>query len=202
MTIEVFADIWCPFAHVGIHEVFSERERAGRSGVAIIVRSWPLELVNGVAMDPHKVATNAEALREQVAPDLFAHVDPSNFPTTTIPALALAAAGYRRDNPTGEAISLALRHALFEEGRNIGELDVLDDIARSHELDMADTTVVDVITEWQLGQRLGVMGSPHFFSAERNVFCPVLDISRDSTGELQLKRVNEALEQFLAQSFN
>ena len=153
-------------------------------------------------MDPHKVEMNAWALREQVAPDLFAHVDPSNFPTTTIPALALAAAGYQRDNPTGESISLALRHALFGEGRNIGELDVLDDIARGHDLDVADTTVVDVITDWQRGQRLGVQGSPHFFSADRNIFCPVLHISRDANGELQLKRVNEALEQFLAESFN
>ena len=202
MTIEIYADIWCPFAHVGIGEAFAERQRAGRSSVAIVVRSWPLELVNGVPMDPQKVAQNAAALREQVAPDLFKRVDPSNFPTTTIPALALAAAGYRRDNPTGEAISLALRHAIFEEGRNVADVAVLDEIARRHDLEVANSVVTDVIADWQVGQGLGVQGSPHFFSGGRNVFCPVLDISRNTHGELQLKRVNDTLEEFLTESFS
>jgi hypothetical protein len=40
------------------------------------------------------------------------------------------------------------------------------------------------------------------FSTKHNVRCPVLDTSSDANGELQLKRVNEALEQLLAESFN
>ncbi|NNN01007.1 MAG: disulfide bond formation protein DsbA [Acidimicrobiaceae bacterium] len=202
MTIEVFADIWCPFAHVGIHETFTQRARKGRASVEIIVRAWPLELVNGAPMDPHKACANAAALREQVAPDLFTHVDAANFPTTTIRAMALVAAGYRRDNPTGEALSLALRDALFEEGRNIADVEVLADIAQRYGLDLGDAVVSDVIADWHAGQGMGVQGSPHFFNARRNIFCPVLDIARDSHGTLQLRRVQDALDEFLDESLS
>ena len=53
-VIEVFADIWCPFAHVGLLAIAEERIRTGRFDVAIRVRAWPLELVNGVPLDPDR----------------------------------------------------------------------------------------------------------------------------------------------------
>jgi predicted DsbA family dithiol-disulfide isomerase len=201
MDIEVFADIWCPFAHVGIHAAFAARARFARPDVGIIVRSWPLELVNGAPMDPHKAMANASALREQVAPDLFGHVDPDNFPTSTIPALALAAAGYRRDIATGEALSLALRHALFEEGRNIEDSTVFDDIARRHGLEaVATLDDADVHAHWRNGQSRTVKGSPHFFTLDQDVFCPALNISRNVVGALELRRTDDVLERFLAES--
>ena len=46
-TIEVFADVLCPFTHVGLRAVAEQRARAGRDDVVIRVRAWPLELVNG-----------------------------------------------------------------------------------------------------------------------------------------------------------
>src|SRR5262245_18171405 len=45
--IEVFADVVCPFTHVGLRRLVGYRERAQREDVAIRVRAWPLELVNG-----------------------------------------------------------------------------------------------------------------------------------------------------------
>ena len=61
-TIEVFADIWCPFAHVSLRCVTEARDAAGRSDVAIHVRAWPLELVNGAPMDPAKAAHHAHEI--------------------------------------------------------------------------------------------------------------------------------------------
>ena len=67
-VIEVFADIWCPFAHVGLRAIEEQRARAGRRDVAIWVRAWPLELVNGAPLDPAVTKEHADDLRDEVAP--------------------------------------------------------------------------------------------------------------------------------------
>jgi len=120
-VIEVFADVWCPFAHVGLRAIEDERARTGRIDVAIWVRAWPLELVNGVSLDPKVMEKHAEELREQVAPNLFRHLDVDRFPRSTLDALALANRAYRTDLQVGERVSFALRDALFEEGRDISD---------------------------------------------------------------------------------
>ena len=85
-VIEVYADIWCPFTHVGLRTVVRRRNELGRADVAIRVRSWPLELVNGAPLDADATAAHVEELREQVAPNLFMGFDPNRFPRTTLPA--------------------------------------------------------------------------------------------------------------------
>src|SRR6187431_2480118 len=108
MNIEVFADIWCPFTHVGLRAIDDERRRLGRSDIGLIVRAWPLELVNGVPMPADKAVRNVTVLRGQVAPDMFADFDGEHFPTSTLPALALVARAYRMDLRAGERASFAL----------------------------------------------------------------------------------------------
>src|SRR3546814_2266133 len=66
-------------------------------------------------------AEHVADLRAQCAPDAFAGFDPERFPSTTLPALALAAAAYRYTGPVGERVSLALRDALWEQGRDISD---------------------------------------------------------------------------------
>jgi len=201
-VIEVYADIWCPFTHVGLRSVVRRRQQLGRDDVVIHVRAWPLELVNGAPLDPSVTAKHIDHLRAQVALDLFARFDPDHFPRTSLPALALAAAAYRQSDRTGEAISLALRNALFEEGRDISLPDVLASVASAH--GVADPEAKDhqtVLAEWQQGKARGVQGSPHFFCGECDVFCPSLDISKDEEGHLQLRRNMEALDAFLAECF-
>lgn len=124
-VIEVFADIWCPFAYVGLSTVMRRRGQSGADGFFLRVRAWPLELVNGRPLDPAATAGHVDELRSQVAPDLFAQFDPGRFPTSSLPGLALAAAAYRAGDRTGEAVSMALRTALFEEGLDISRPDVL-----------------------------------------------------------------------------
>ena len=124
--MEVFADIWCPFAHVGLQTIHAQRARTGRTDVAIWVRAWPLELVNGAPLDPSVTAEHANELREQVAPNLFRHLDVNRFPSSTLDALALANRAYRTDLQVGERVSFALRDALFEEGRDISDQGTLE----------------------------------------------------------------------------
>jgi len=197
-VIEVFADIWCPFAHVGLRAIDAQRDRAGRSDVAIRVRAWPLELVNGSPLDPVVTKEHADDLRRQVAPDLFAHLDVDRFPTSTLEALALANRAYRTGPSVGERVSFALREALFEEGRDISDPSTLEHLA--HAFGVGTTDEADraaVVADWDEGRRRGVLGSPHFFCGDDGVFCPSLDITKDPVEGLSVVRDVSRLTAFV-----
>ena len=200
--IEVFADIWCPFAHVGLRALVAQRHVLGREDVGLWIRAWPLELVNSEPLDARHVAQEIADLRPQVAADLFAGFAEDSFPATSLPALALAAGAYRRDNHTGERVSLGLRNALFEEGRDICDAGVLASIARAHDVDLASPDDHETVrADWREGRRRGVQGSPHFFCDEISAFCPALDISKDDQDHLHVRANPAELERFIAQCF-
>jgi len=200
--IEVYADISCPFAHVGLRRVFQRRNELARHDVAIRVRAWPLELVNDAPLDVATTAIHIAELREQVVPSLFAGFDPSSFPSTTLPALAVVAGAYRKDDPTGEAVSLTLRNALFEEGLDISSPEILARVAQTHNLDAASAPDPGaVLADWHEGRTRGVKGSPHFFCGNVESFCPSLRITRDNEGRVHVERDTKALDNFLAVCF-
>src|SRR5262245_27310318 len=91
--IEVYADIVCPFTHVGLRRLSEARHQRGVAR-PLRVRAWPLEWINGAPLGADLLAREVEALRAQVAPGMFTGFDASVFPLTSIPALGLAAAGY------------------------------------------------------------------------------------------------------------
>jgi predicted DsbA family dithiol-disulfide isomerase len=197
-VIDVYADVLCPFTHVGLRRVVAERE-ARRVPVLLHVLAWPLEWVNGAPLDPQFVATEVQALRESVAPDLFAGFDRTAFPSTSVAALALAGVAYQRDLETGEAVSLALRDAVFERGLDVGSDDVLDEIAATHRLERPQDDAV-VRAQYEAGRRLGVVGSPYFVFDDHRWFCPSLDIHHeDGAFRIDLDRV--AGEEFIRQIF-
>ena len=200
-TIEVFADIWCTFAHVGLRSVAEHRRRLGRDDVVIHVRAWPLELVNQAPMDVAKAAEHVVELREHVAPHAFAGFDPAHFPSTTLPALALVARAQRTDPLLGERASFEVRDALFERGQNIADLAVLQALAEQLGIPMPDETDhAAVLADWEAGKARGVIGSPHFFAAGRDEFCPSLHITRADHG-LTIHRNAERLGDFLGTAF-
>lgn len=197
--IEVFADVACPFTHVGLRRFVEHRRTAGRD-VILRVRAWPLQIVNGRPLDPDLVAEEVEALRPTVASDLFIGFDRTRFPTTSRPAFAVAAAAYRRDLPTGEAVSLALRDALFEQGEDVADPAVLASIARRFEIEVDDVDVASVEADHAEGVARGVIGSPHFFPPGGSFFCPSLRVERDQRGVLRI-RSDAGLDEFLAACF-
>ena len=95
-VVEVFADVCCPFTHVGLRRLVQRRDEVG-GDLELVVRAWPLELVNGAPLDGDLIAEEIEELRKQVAADLFVGFDRGRFPATSLPALELAAAAYRHD---------------------------------------------------------------------------------------------------------
>lgn len=200
--IEVYADIWCPFAHVGLRCARDQRDAIGRDDIILRVRPWPLELVNSAPMDPAKTASHIEHLRHQIDGNLFVGFDPSNFPTSTLEALALIEHAYRLDGRTGEAATFAVRDALFERGLDVSDPAVLASIAS--DLGIGSTDDADrasVIDSWHAGQARGVKGSPHFFSGTEEVFCPTLDITRSDAGDVSIALNIERLNAFLELCF-
>jgi predicted DsbA family dithiol-disulfide isomerase len=196
--VEMFADVRCPFAHVGLRRLTAHRDQ---SAVPFVVRprAWPLELVNAAPLDPAMIGEKVAALRRSVAPDLFTGFDPARFPATSLPALALEAAARTWGPRAGERAALLLRHALFEEGRDISQLAELAVIADAVGLpvEAAACTADLVLADWADGRRRGVIGSPHFFVAGRDFFCPTLHIAHDGDS-LEIDFDQQRFEDFFA----
>lgn len=185
-TVEVFADVLCPFTHVGLHTLIDRRVERGLDAPRLRIHAWPLELINGQPLDAHHVASEIAALRESVRPDLFAGFSVDTFPKTTMAAFALSAAADRTGDPAViEEVGMALRDALFEQGLDIGRPEVVSALADRFGLQPldADATEAAVRADWENGKARGVVGSPHFFTADGGSwFCPALAISRDDVG--------------------
>ena len=197
-TIEVYADITCPFTHVGLKRVVQHVRRMS-APAEVIVRAWPLEWVNGTPLAVDAVLVKAQALTEQLGVDDFAGLRADAWPITTIPALNLAASAYERDAATGLAVSLELRAGLFERGDDIGDPDVLARVAAAHRLPASvDAASEAVLADYEGGRERGVRGSPHFFVASDDFFCPALDLGHDSDGHLTARFDADMLAEFFA----
>ena len=195
-TVEVYADITCPFTHVGLKRVVQHVNDMSEPA-EVIVRAWPLEWVNGTPLAVDAVLVKAAALSEQLGIDDFSGLRADAWPVSTIPALNLAASAYERDAASGLAVSLDLRAALFERGENIGDADVLSHIAASHGLPApASDTSAAVQADYDRGLERGVKGSPHFFVASDDFFCPALDLGHDSDGHLTARFDADMLADF------
>jgi predicted DsbA family dithiol-disulfide isomerase len=181
MIVEVWADVVCPFTHVGLSRLTALRDELDRP-TRFRVRAWPLEWVNGVALAPGFAGEEIAALRQETAPDLFTAFDPATFPRTSIPALALTAAAYARGIDEGEAAALRVRRAVFEEGRDVGAPDVVATLGRELGLGDGPFPTAPVEEDYEAGRRAGVAGSPYFVVGGRGFFCPSLDISHDDSG--------------------
>jgi predicted DsbA family dithiol-disulfide isomerase len=199
--VEVFADISCPFTHVGLHRIVTQRAERGLTQPLLRVRAWPLEIVNGAPLNPDLVAQHVDELREQVAPDLFQGFDRGALPNSSLPALAMVAAAYRAGDAQGERASLAVRNALFEEGRNVGDPGVLAAIAGDLDIEtVGPDDERSVLADYEEGVRRGVLGSPEFFLDGHGWFCPALEISRRGD-RLDIKPDAEGFAEFAALCF-
>src|SRR5262245_47822448 len=132
--ITMFSDVACPFAYVGFTRILAFRDAIGPAAPPLRARAWPLEIVNGEPFDGAVIVPKVEALRRDVAPDLFTGFDPERFPRTTLSALAAEHAAFRVGTDEGMAFGLALRRLLFEEGADIGDPNVVDQLLEAHAL--------------------------------------------------------------------
>ena len=199
-SIEVFADVVCPFTHVGLRRLVAYRRQKHRDDVAIRVRAWPLELVNGERVPRELLVEEVTELRHRVASDLFTAFNPALFPMTSLPALAVAATAYRMDLHRGEQVSLALREALFEQGRDLTDSAELLQIAQLPAWDDVRGGEADVGADYAEGCARGVIGSPHFFVGGEDFFCPTLELERVD-GHLTVTFDAEGFDEFIGRCF-
>lgn len=192
--VEVFADIWCPFAYVSLRRVLAARAD-GRFDEPVIVRAWPLELVNGKPLDPAVVTEEIIELRRSVDAGAFLGFDREAFPKTTLAALRLSSAAYAAGPDVGERVAMELRERLFERGEDISDETVLSAVADAHGID-ADGGVRPQ-EEWDEGKRRGVQGSPHYFTDGGGFFCPSMDIKKVD-GHVRVSPDAEGFDRFLA----
>lgn len=199
--IEVFADIACPFAHAGLRAFTTYRRQQGASEPRLVVRAWPLEIVNDTPHSGSHLAPEIDALRDGPAPDLFGGFKADPFPGSTMAALASTAAAYRSGIAQGEAFSLAVRDALWEHGLDVDDPEVLAELRRG--LGVPDPTEADEATvhaDLADGRARGVDGSPHFFTERGDFFCPSLDIDKDG-GRMRVTFDHEEFQRFIAAAF-
>lgn len=196
-SIEVFAEITCPFAYVGLQHVVDHVGRLDRH-VEVRIRAWPLEWVNGTGLAVDGVLEKAAVLRRQLGVELFGGVNADAWPATTVPAHALTAAAYTVDAATGLAVGAALRTEVFERGVDIGDPEVLADIATTHGITFAPDDDTAVRADYANGRVRSVTGSPHFFVGNHGFFCPALELHRDADDHLIARFDPEGLAAFLA----
>jgi hypothetical protein len=157
-----------------------------------------LELVNGEPLTGPHEAAKVEALRASVAPDLFRGFDPDAFPATTIPALRVAHAAYERGLAEGERVSLLLRTALFEDGLDVADPAVLEQLVPGAREAVDDRSAPEV-ADWEEGRARGVEGSPHWFVGGASLFCPSMEIA-EREGTLDIRFDDAGFEELVGRA--
>lgn len=198
--VEVFADVLCPFAHAAIHLVL-DRRPDDADGHRLHVRAWPLEIINGGPTDPGLIAHEVDQLRDTVVPTLFTGFDRDRLTKSALPALAVAAAAYRKGPAVGEAVSLELRRRLWEHGEDVSDPAVLAEISGQHDVRVADDDRASIERDLTDGETRRVKGSPHFFAGGLSVFCPPFTVSTDDGDEIEITPEPERFDEFTAAAF-
>ncbi|MEY9214938.1 DsbA family protein [Thermobifida halotolerans] len=133
-VIVVFSDIWCSFAHIGVHRLHEARARLGlEERVSFDHRAFPLELLND-APSP-RPGTDSEvgrmaALEPEAGWQLWQAKD-WLYPSTTLPALEAVQAAKEQGTRASEQLDLALRRAFWAESRCISHRKVILDAAEA-----------------------------------------------------------------------
>ena len=92
----------------------------------------------------------------------------------------MAAIAYEAGPSIGEAVSLRIRDALFEQGRDVSDEKVLREIGAEFGVEPVPRSVARTFAgrDWDRGRMHGVKGSPHFFADGHDWFCPTLSIAK------------------------
>ncbi|MGN9847004.1 DsbA family oxidoreductase [Nonomuraea sp. H19] len=172
-TVQVWSDLLCPFAYVGLLRLRRARERL-RLDLQIEHRTFPLELFNG----PHpRRGTDTEAVGlGQIEPDaqfrIWTAAD-DLYPHTVLLAAEAVHAANAQGLKAGEALDLALRRAFWTHSQSISHRQVILDVASELPDGIIDVTRLaaaldsgrhraDVMGDFAVSQTDAISGSPTF----------------------------------------
>lgn len=167
VPVVLFSDFACPFSYV-TEAALGRMEAAGEARVTPL--AW--ELHPAPAPLPAADAGEWRSALEPIAAALGIRFGPPPVPART--RKAHEAAAFAASRGVGPAFRAAVFTARFSEGRDVGRVDVLVELAAALGLDRTETKVVlDVDTfparvaaEADAGRRAGVEGVPTLVAGE------------------------------------
>jgi predicted DsbA family dithiol-disulfide isomerase len=170
-TIEVWSDLLCPFAYVGILRLRRARERLGLD-IALEHHTFALELFDG----PHpRRGTDTEAVGlGQIEPAAQFRVwtaADDRYPHTVLLAAEAVHAAGAQSLQAGETLDLALRQAFWTHSRSISLRQVILEVAGEQPGIDVDALAValdtgrhraDVMADFAVAQTDAIPASPTF----------------------------------------
>jgi len=184
IDVDFIADLACPWCYIGL--VRLDRARAMRPGLPVRLRWWPFLLNPHLPPEGMDRATylrtkfGGDAASRQVyerivesarADDIeFAFERMMRTPNTILAQRLIL---FAEQQVRGEDLIRVLFRALFQEGRDIGDLETLLDLAATAGFDRqaaesflrSEQQAKDIILAHQRAERLGVRGVPVFVVA-------------------------------------
>jgi predicted DsbA family dithiol-disulfide isomerase len=173
-SVVVYTDVACPWSTVGLHRFYAARSRLGLDErVRVELRLFLLEDVNGGPV-PRRMLDAEMPVVGPLEPGLGLaswRGEPDAWPVTSLPANEAVHAAAAQSSRAAEQLDMALRLALFRDGRCISLLHEIVDVARGCDLVDADALAValedgrargPMIADYRR-HRNDVQGSPHFF---------------------------------------
>ena len=122
---------WCYIAAVRLHKILPEYE--GR--VRLVERAFPLEIYGGGPPDRRELEMEMWLAAQQEPEAVFKPFG-DVWPQTTLPAFEAAWCAFQQGEAIGHNFDLRIRSAFFAEGRDIGQREVMLDLAREAGLDV------------------------------------------------------------------
>lgn len=171
IPVELYFDYICPFCYVGSSRLDRLATRYPLEIRYRFVEIHPDSPPEGRALSalgypPEQWRRMTEALEAMVTEDELPFVE-RTFTTNSRDALLLAATVLAERPAAFPALHRALFHAYFAEGRNLGDRDVLRDIAESHRVsDLAGIAWDDraplqrLLGDVEAAGRIGLTGVP------------------------------------------
>ena len=161
---------WCYVAAVRLHKIMPEYQER----VRLRQRAFPLEIYGGGPPDRKELELEIwlAALQEPAA--VFKPFK-EDWLTTTLPAFEGAWCAFQQGESVGHDFDLRIRRAFFAEGRNIGQRNVILELAQEAGLDMDHFTRLfnsgeahtAVLQEGRLGKEIyHVRGTPTVMLAD------------------------------------
>lgn len=172
-----WAEFYCPWCYVSavrLYEIAPEYTGRGR----LRERAFPLEVYGGGPPDRTELELEIWLAALQEPRALFRPFK-ETWPTTTLPAFDGAWSAAQQGEQIGRDFDLAIRRAFFAEGLNIGDPNVILDLAKRANLDLDKfKTVIDsgearkaVLEEGRLGKEsFEVRGTPSIITSKGKRF--------------------------------
>lgn len=202
LTIQAFSDYVCPFCYLGDVAL---RQAAGMTGTAIVHRAYQLRPAGPPTLDPlgEKLTRGWQETVSPMATRLGLRMrQPSRLPLTR---LAHEAAAWARTQGAFEPFHQALFAAYFAEDKDIGELEVLKEVAFKVRLNpaglaaalAAGATQEDVEDDRIIAQTYGVTSVPTYIIGghllkgvqETSVLVRAINAVRSGAADEELRRL-------------